>query len=507
MAINPLDKVFLSDDNDATGKQKLETLAAGGSITSGSDTYTADETAIYLTADTSVLFEEQTLTVAQKSQARTNIGAGTSDFDGNYSSLSGAPAIPSKTSDLTNDGDGTSNFATLSDLPTVPSNVSAFNNDSGYITAESDPVFSSSPAAGISSGNISSWDNKVDKTSTANKLYGTNGSGEQTTYDVANASNVGGAVAKYDASGRLKTATPSASDDATNKNYVDSAISNPNLLINGDFRINQRGGANYTTARKYTADRWINREASLKVTPSSSGGVTLTIVNSITDLAMISQSIEDYEPLLGKTVTLSMKLKSNNITGGVELALYQANNAYYATSKIGGQLFEGTGLCSVTMQIPSSLSYSLLNVVIRFNTDAIVNEACEIEYVKLEIGSIATPFSPRPYAEELSMCQRYYIKPISGTYQYVASGSCFSATRAVFALATPTTMRANPTVTRTNIYALITNSAKALSSLSASVRPNCLQLIGDFTGGTAGYAAILASDSSSAELSFDAEIY
>lgn len=284
-------------------------------------------------------------------------------------------------------------------------------------------------------------------------------------------------------------------------------VSNPNLLINGDFRINQRGGANYTTARKYTADRWINREASLQVTPSSSGGVTLTKVTATSDVTMLSQTIEDYEPLLGKTVTLSMKLKSNTVTNGVALGLYQANNAYYATSSISEQLFDSTGLCSLTVTIPSSLTYSLLNVVIRFNSDAVVNDSCEIEYVKMEIGSVATPFSPRPYAEELAICQRYYIKPISRTYQYVASGSCFSATRAIFALATPTTMRANPTVTRTNIYALITNSAKALSSLSASVKPNCLQLIGDFTGGTAGYAVILASDSSSPELSFDAEIY
>lgn len=57
---------------------------------------------------------QQNLTDAQKSQARTNIGAGTSSFDGNYSSLSGKPTIPSKTSQL--------------------------NNDSGFITSESAPV-------------------------------------------------------------------------------------------------------------------------------------------------------------------------------------------------------------------------------------------------------------------------------------------------------------------------------------------------------------------------------
>lgn len=28
--------------------------------------------------------------------------------------------------------------------------------------------------------------------------------------------------------------------------------------------------------------------------------------------------------------------------------------------------------------------------------------------VKLELGSVATPFVPRPYGEELALCQRYY---------------------------------------------------------------------------------------------------
>lgn len=46
---------------------------------------------------------DQGLTTTEKSNARTNIGAGTSNFSGAYSDLSGRPTIPSKTSDLTND--------------------------------------------------------------------------------------------------------------------------------------------------------------------------------------------------------------------------------------------------------------------------------------------------------------------------------------------------------------------------------------------------------------------
>lgn len=52
----------------------------------------------------------QTLDNTEKAQARANIGAGTSNFDGRYSALTGKPTIPTKTSDLTND----SGFGTYS---------------------------------------------------------------------------------------------------------------------------------------------------------------------------------------------------------------------------------------------------------------------------------------------------------------------------------------------------------------------------------------------------------
>lgn len=51
----------------------------------------------------SVKYAEQSLTDEQKQQARENIGAGTSDFDGNYNSLINRPTIPTNVSQLTND--------------------------------------------------------------------------------------------------------------------------------------------------------------------------------------------------------------------------------------------------------------------------------------------------------------------------------------------------------------------------------------------------------------------
>lgn len=50
-------------------------------------------------------------------------------------------------------------------IPTVPTKVSAFTNDAGYITdyTEMDPVFVASAAHGITSSNISTWNGKYTK--------------------------------------------------------------------------------------------------------------------------------------------------------------------------------------------------------------------------------------------------------------------------------------------------------------------------------------------------------
>lgn len=45
-------------------------------------------------------------------------------------------------------------------IPTVPTNVSAFTNDVGYLTSETDPIFSSSVASTITMGDVTNWNDK-----------------------------------------------------------------------------------------------------------------------------------------------------------------------------------------------------------------------------------------------------------------------------------------------------------------------------------------------------------
>lgn len=85
----------------------------------------------------------QTLTEAQKGIARTNIGAGTSSFSGDYGDLSNKPTIPTKTSDLTND----SGF--LTDAP-----VDSVNGKTGAVELAASDVGAVAKAGDTMTGDL-----------------------------------------------------------------------------------------------------------------------------------------------------------------------------------------------------------------------------------------------------------------------------------------------------------------------------------------------------------------
>ena len=65
-----------------------------------------------------VHFTQQTLTAAQQTQARTNIGAGTSDFSGDYNDLTNKPTIPA--AQVNADWNASSGVAQILNKPTIP---------------------------------------------------------------------------------------------------------------------------------------------------------------------------------------------------------------------------------------------------------------------------------------------------------------------------------------------------------------------------------------------------
>lgn len=79
-----------------------------------------------------VKYTTQTLTDDQKTQARTNIGAGTSSFSGSYDDLSNKPTIPTKVTDLTDAAD----YATVTSVNAVADDVEMLNSEVGTLTTD-----------------------------------------------------------------------------------------------------------------------------------------------------------------------------------------------------------------------------------------------------------------------------------------------------------------------------------------------------------------------------------
>jgi hypothetical protein len=166
-----------------------------------------------------------------------------------------------------------------------------------------------------------------------------------------------------------------------------------NLLINGDFRFNQRGFAGGSlAANTYGYDRWR--------TLGSAASVTATAA-AITINGTICQIIEAPN-LAGQTVTVSVSNPSGPITVKLQ------PDATTATSAVGN-IPAGAGRQSVTLAVPSTLTgnvYVLLSTAASISFDGASKRAG----VQLEIGSVATSFDQRPISTELQLCQRYYEK-------------------------------------------------------------------------------------------------
>ena len=231
-------------------------------------------------------------------------------------------------------------------------------------------------------------------------------------------------------------------------------IGNPNLLINGDFQVWQRGNEfNITSNRMYTADRWI------AYMNASDGYVPYTITNSSRRMKISSTSGECkflifqhvelnnsiIRKILGKKLTLSVKIISSNVQ---EIST-SATILYNSSDKPSVSLAKKIHTISANKYTITKMTFDVANdadfddvksLQIIISSPGITSDVY-IDYAKLELGEIATPLVPRPYAEELMLCKRY------GRYIYVdytinAASNSFSNMMSV-----PIDMRIAPTLT------------------------------------------------------------
>lgn len=168
---------------------------------------------------------------------------------------------------------------------------------------------------------------------------------------------------------------------------IQNNIANPNMLLNGNFAINQRGGETYIQSNtwKYSVDRW-RYIGVMNVVVNDDHTVTLTKEDNALE-TYFTQSLET--PNYGGNYTLSFEVKE--ITGTLSVYIEGGSAEILEVTESGTYVIHSnTGGIGVVFRLDGTTT------------------SVTLKWVKLEAGSIATPFVPRLYGEELALCQRYY---------------------------------------------------------------------------------------------------
>ena len=241
-------------------------------------------------------------------------------------------------------------------------------------------------------------------------------------------------------------------------------VGRKNLLINGDFKVSQRG--TYTSATSTAedgvyVDRWVVRLGSVNAniqhilgsnsTPgypykaSNSLRLTSTTNGTATGIMRLLQRVEGF--LSGRTLTFGAWVKSNSTNA--RLFQYQHDGGY----RVSSSAHSGSGqweFLSVTVKSAATTNNNLyFDAAIATSTFANVSitsgDYIEISEAQMEISNVATPFEYRSYAEELALCQRYFWKIIGGKPTYYAFQ--YHADYKFMIIPHPVEMRATPVAT------------------------------------------------------------
>lgn len=161
-------------------------------------------------------------------------------------------------------------------------------------------------------------------------------------------------------------------------NYLGTKFSNPNLLINPDFKINQRGATSYEQ-QGYSVDRW--KIWNVTVTPNTNGGITIkndkysdtgTFVQILENATEDDSTLSCYVTSVSGTVTMVADDNS-------QVVLKQGLNVVHTSN-------------------------STKNFTIFLNRGTSVT----IKWAKLDQGKVATAFIAPNMAEEITKCKRYF---------------------------------------------------------------------------------------------------
>ena len=270
-------------------------------------------------------------------------------------------------------------------------------------------------------------------------------------------------------------------------------LSNRNKIINGEFRINQRNHSGSAGHNSFTLDRWkYGRSANTEFSQTQSTDTPDGFANSVKmdcigatgsvgsgDYAYWRYHIEgqDLQDLCkgtssAKPFTLSFYFKSD-ITGVFAIHIADQNsrmcNANYTVSNTNWNRYIITIPADTTGTINNNNSAGLevrfyiiagsnhtsgsavhtwgaysASSIATGHTGNIVSTSHNLYLtgVQLEVGSVATPFEHRSYADELHRCERYYHQT-QGRMSWMTN---VNATDHHKPIQFPVTMRTSPSV-------------------------------------------------------------
>ena len=289
-----------------------------------------------------------------------------------------------------------------------------------------------------------------------------------------------------------------------NKTFVPAnPLTNRNLIINGDFQVDQRATLPLLNSNAesdiWLVDRFKSRffyasgsdvnmsyekrtDGLIKITSNFSPNWSSGANNWFAMATALEQRDANY--LAGKTITISFDFESN-VTGNFSIGLLfgtgggAASNIDYAT------LFNytaGSGIqrISKTITVPNSVPVNggLNDAGLRLQMFGVADDVLN-QYVttpdtwgntnkwvatgntnwiqsgnwiafgniQLEVGDTATPFEHRPYDMELARCLRYcWQHTAEDNYEIYAVSACYSTSNSYAAYKYPVKMRAFPTV-------------------------------------------------------------
>ena len=320
-----------------------------------------------------------------------------------------------------------------------------------------------------------------------------------------------------------------------------------NRLINGDMRINQRGVINSTAINVYTVDRW-NFGASVAAkgnwvqnTASASPGFPnyLGFASASAYAPLAADNFMFYQPIEAdmisdfqwgtanaQPVTLSFWAQST-LTGtfGGAFKQYGASRAYPFTftlpvantwTKIavtipgdtGGSWVLGGNAgslmvvfdlgCGANSRGPAGAWASAAYLGATGAVSVVSTNAANflVTGVKLEIGSVATPFNRQSLAKSMADCQRYYQKlGGNGTIDLIIQG--YAAAAAISASMTVgiPPMRAAPTATAVGTFVNVNMSIQlwpGLQTLGIGGNSNAAGQMGWYTNTTTAFVTLNA---------------